>query len=105
MRTLTPDELAQALRQWPQWRHGEARGGTLARRFVFRDFAQAFDFMTRVAAEAEAMDHHPEWRNVYNKVDVVFTTHDAGGLTANDLAMVAACERAAAQVLGAGSSA
>jgi 4a-hydroxytetrahydrobiopterin dehydratase len=95
MATLPADELAQALQRLPLWTHSTDRGGSISRRFVFRDFAQAFAFMTRVAVEAEAADHHPEWRNVYNRVDVVFTTHDAGGLTHKDLHMAEACDRAA----------
>ena len=53
--------------------------------FQFKDFNEAFAFMSRVALMAEKMDHHPEWFNVYNKVDVTLTTHDAGGVTENDI--------------------
>ncbi len=59
----------------------------LAKSFKFADFNAAFAFMTRVALKAEAMDHHPEWFNVYNKVDIVLSTHDAGGLSALDVEM------------------
>ncbi|MEM7490067.1 MAG: 4a-hydroxytetrahydrobiopterin dehydratase [Pseudomonadota bacterium] len=55
--------------------------GALTRQFKFADFSEAWAFMTRVALIAEAMDHHPEWSNVYNRVDIRLTTHDAGGLT------------------------
>ena len=54
---------------------------------VFGDFSRAFGFMTRVAMQAEKLDHHPEWSNVYSKVDIVLTTHDAGGVTELDVAM------------------
>ena len=59
----------------------------IAKSFKFGDFNAAFAFMTRVALKAEAMDHHPEWFNVYNKVDIVLATHDAGGLSALDVEM------------------
>lgn len=59
----------------------------IAKSFKFGDFNAAFAFMTRVALKAEAMDHHPEWFNVYGKIDVVLSTHDAGGLSALDIAM------------------
>ena len=59
----------------------------IAKSFKFADFNAAFAFMTRVALKAEAMDHHPEWFNVYNKVDIVLSTHDAGGLSALDVEM------------------
>ncbi len=55
--------------------------------FKFKDFSEAFAFMTRVALLAQAADHHPEWSNVYNKVSVTLTTHDAGGITAKDVAL------------------
>jgi len=58
--------------------------------FKFKDFAQAWSFMTHIALIAEKMDHHPEWFNVYNKVDITLTTHDAGGVTDRDLKLAAA---------------
>lgn len=62
-------------------------GAAIRKRFEFRDFSQAFGFMTRCALEAEKMDHHPDWSNVYRTVDVTLNTHDAGGVTALDLAL------------------
>jgi len=70
----------------------------LCKSFRFDDFGQAFAFMGRVAEEAERLNHHPEWCNVWNRVDVVLTTHDAGGVTPLDLALARAMDAAAAQV-------
>ena len=61
----------------------------IAKTFTFADFNAAFGFMARAALKAEAMDHHPEWFNVWNKVDVTLSTHDAGGLTALDMELAA----------------
>jgi 4a-hydroxytetrahydrobiopterin dehydratase len=69
----------------PEWTVDQERG-TIRRTFHFPDFAQAFGFMAQMAIVSEKMDHHPEWCNVYNRVDITLTTHDAGGLTARDLA-------------------
>lgn len=83
---ITAEERAAALSVLPEWR--EERGGdALARTFKFADFSEAFAFMTRVALKAEQLDHHPEWFNVYNKVEVTLTTHDAGGITVRDIKM------------------
>lgn len=68
----------------PHWRIMDDRDA-LSRTFTFADFNAAFGFMARVALAAEAADHHPEWRNVYRVVEVVLTTHDAGGLTPKDV--------------------
>lgn len=67
----------------------------MAKQFRFDDFPAAMAFMLRVAFEAEKMDHHPEWSNVYNRVEVRLTTHDAGGLTEKDVALAQAMEKAA----------
>jgi 4a-hydroxytetrahydrobiopterin dehydratase len=67
----------------------------IAKSFRFADFNTAFGFMTRVALLADKMDHHPEWSNVYNKVDVVLTTHDAGGVTEKDVALARFMDEAA----------
>ncbi len=68
------------------WRHDPERDA-ITKSYRFADFARAFGWMTKVALSAEKLDHHPEWRNVYNLVEVVLTTHDAGGLTTLDLRM------------------
>ncbi len=73
-----------ALRELARWTYDEARRG-IARSFRFRDFNEAFAFMTRVALAAEQADHHPEWSNVWNRVDILLTTHSAGGLTQKDV--------------------
>ena len=77
-------ELGSALEGLPGWTYDES-AGAIRRRFVCADFAEAFAFMTRVAAAAEAADHHPDWSNSWNRVDVALTTHSAGGVTARDL--------------------
>lgn len=73
----------------PGWR---VDGAHLKRSFRFRDFSQAWGFMNRVALLAEAQDHHPEWYNVYNKVDIALTTHDAGGLSERDVKLARAID-------------
>jgi 4a-hydroxytetrahydrobiopterin dehydratase len=75
---------ADALAALPNWTHDAARDA-ITRQFKFENFCQAFAFMTQVALHAEKADHHPEWFNVYNRVDILLTTHDAGGLSARDV--------------------
>ena len=82
-------EIKEALAGLPGWHRVEGREA-IAREFRFKDFNAAFGFMSRVALLAEKMDHHPEWFNVYNKVDVTLATHDAGGVTQNDIDMAKA---------------
>ena len=86
MAKLTDAERDEALAALPGWSH-EAERDAIAKSFRFSDFGEAFAFMTRVALEAEKADHHPEWSNVWNKVDIALTTHSAGGLTAKDVAL------------------
>ena len=69
------------------WRRAPGEREAIARTFRFADFNAAFGFMTRVALWADKADHHPEWFNVYNRVEVVLTTHDAGGVTEKDVAL------------------
>ena len=80
---LTGAERHDALRQLPGWSEVEDRDA-IGKTFHFTDFNEAFAFMTRVALRAEKMDHHPEWFNVYNRVEIVLTSHDAGGVTERD---------------------
>ena len=91
---LSEAELAKALAGLPGWR---VENGKLHREWHFADFNAAFGFMTRVALEAERMNHHPEWSNVWNHVVVDLVTHDAGGLTASDVKLAKKMEALAAQ--------
>lgn len=88
LKKLDAKARAAAVKKLKGWK--EVKGGeAIARSFKFKDFNEAFGFMTRVALLADKMDHHPEWFNVYNKVDVTLSTHDAGGVTDNDIKMAA----------------
>ena len=89
---LSPPTLQKWLTRHPDWR---MENDKLCRVFNFPDFQVAFAWMTEVAALAEAMSHHPEWFNVYARVEVMLTTHDAGGVTALDLRMAEDMERLA----------
>ena len=86
---LTDGQIQEELKNLPGW---TVQNGKLHKEFVFKDFTQAFGFMTKAALYAEKMDHHPEWFNVYNKIRVDLMTHDAGGITANDVALAKAFE-------------
>jgi 4a-hydroxytetrahydrobiopterin dehydratase len=88
---LDEAERNDALDGLPDWDYDEARDA-ISRRFTFADFSAAFAFMTRVALLAEKADHHPEWSNVWNRVDIMLTTHDAGGLSHRDIAMAEAID-------------
>ena len=92
---LTGDGRIQALAKLSGWAEVAGRDA-IAKTFVFKDFNEAFGFMSRVALAAEKADHHPEWKNVYKTVEVVLSTHDAGGLTEKDIALATAMERFAA---------
>lgn len=81
---LTESERAEALASIGDWSLVDGRDA-ITRTFRFKDFNAAFGFMSRAALKAEKMDHHPEWFNVYNKVEVTLSTHDAGGLTELDI--------------------
>lgn len=78
----------------PQWQLVNGRDA-ITRTFKFKDFNAAFGFMTRLALVAEKLDHHPEWSNVYNRVEITLSTHDAGGLTERDIALAEAADRIA----------
>ncbi|MDP2667823.1 MAG: 4a-hydroxytetrahydrobiopterin dehydratase [Thermoproteota archaeon] len=79
---LSDDQIKEKLKELQGW---QLVNGKLHKEFQFKDFNQAFGFMTRAALHAEKMDHHPEWFNVYNKLKVDLMTHDAGGITENDV--------------------
>jgi 4a-hydroxytetrahydrobiopterin dehydratase len=87
-----------ALAQLPQWSWAADRDA-IVRTFRFADFSAAWGFMSRVALLAEKLDHHPEWSNVYGRVEVLLTTHDAGGVTERDLAMARFMDAAAGALL------
>ncbi|MGB5092445.1 MAG: 4a-hydroxytetrahydrobiopterin dehydratase [Parvibaculum sp.] len=83
---LTGKARTDALAALPHWREVDGKDA-IFRKYQFADFSEAFAFMTRVALLAEQMNHHPEWFNVYNRVEVTLTTHDAAGVSLNDIAM------------------
>ncbi|MBB4041294.1 4a-hydroxytetrahydrobiopterin dehydratase [Microvirga flocculans] len=95
MPRLTDAERSELLPALEGWALVEGRDA-LRKTFVFDDFNAAFGWMTRVALAAEAMNHHPEWFNVYNKVDVTLSTHDAKGLTRRDIELAQRMDRLAA---------
>jgi 4a-hydroxytetrahydrobiopterin dehydratase len=95
--SIMVDKLGEPERQaavagLSDWTYDAGRSA-ITRDFKFRDFSEAFAFMTRVALLAESASHHPEWSNVYNKVTITLTTHDAGGLTRNDTELAAKIDR------------
>jgi 4a-hydroxytetrahydrobiopterin dehydratase len=92
MQKLSDSELRDALSALPEWRVVD---GKLHREYKFADFVHAFGFMTTAALAIEKMNHHPEWFNVYNKVRVDLTTHDAGGITAKDVELAGLLDRTA----------
>ena len=88
---LSETERAEALDGLPDWDYDEGRDA-IRRQVVFTDFAEAFGFMAQVAILAERADHHPEWSNVWNRVDILLTTHDAGGLSERDVELAQAID-------------
>jgi 4a-hydroxytetrahydrobiopterin dehydratase len=82
------------LAQLPGWDPVEARDA-IQKPFKFKNFSQAWGFMSRVALAAEAMNHHPEWSNIYNRVEIVLTTHDCGGLSERDIQLAQKIEELA----------
>ena len=88
---LTEGHRNESLAAIPDWSY-DADRDAITRRFTFDDFNQAFGFMTRIALIAEKADHHPEWSNVWNRVDILLTTHDADGLSQRDIAMAHAID-------------
>ena len=88
---LSGERRKQALAKLAGWVEVAGRDA-IAKTFVFKDFNEAFGFMSRAALVAEKHDHHPEWKNVYKTVEVVLSTHDAGGVTAKDIALAEAMD-------------
>ena len=97
MAVLSESERVEALEALDGWRYDETRNG-IARSFRFADFGEAFAFMTRVALEAEKADHHPDWSNVWNRVDILLSTHSDGGVTGKDLALARHINRIAGEL-------
>jgi 4a-hydroxytetrahydrobiopterin dehydratase len=95
-RRLTAEARTAALQELPGWADVDGRDA-ISRVFTFKNFNEAFGFMTRVAMVAEKNDHHPEWRNVYKTVEVTLATHDAGGLTTLDIDLARAMNAMARQ--------
>ena len=91
VRKLDETERSALLARFPEWTHEPSRDA-ITRQFKFDDFARAFGFMASIAIIAEKMDHHPEWSNVYNRVDILLTTHDADGLSERDAKLAEAIE-------------
>ncbi|HET9429400.1 MAG TPA: 4a-hydroxytetrahydrobiopterin dehydratase [Allosphingosinicella sp.] len=94
MAKLTDEERAEALGGLPGWTYDDARSG-IAKSFRFADFGEAFGFMARVALAAEKADHHPDWSNSWNRVDILLTTHSEGGVTGNDIGLARLIDAAA----------
>jgi len=91
MKKFTPDEIETHLAALKDWRKTQGRDA-IEKTFTFTDFSAAFGFMSRAALKAEQMNHHPEWFNVWNKVEVTLATHDADGLTELDFKLAAAMD-------------
>lgn len=93
MTPLDAESLKRHLAGLPGWTHHADRGA-ISRSFRFANFAEAFGFMAQMAAVSERLDHHPEWFNVYNRVEVTLTTHDADGLSERDITWAKAADGA-----------
>ena len=91
-------DLDSVLAKLPGWKKADEDRDAVCRTFKFGDFVTAFGFMSAIAIESEKADHHPEWFNVYNKVDVTLTTHDAGGVTERDIALARKMDALAAKL-------
>jgi 4a-hydroxytetrahydrobiopterin dehydratase len=89
---LTEAEITAALARLPGWARLDGRSA-IAKKFEFADFNEAWGFMSRVALLAESQNHHPEWSNVWNRVEITLSTHDAGGLSARDVKLAEAIEK------------
>jgi 4a-hydroxytetrahydrobiopterin dehydratase len=98
MQKLSTEQVQAALAALPGWKR-HVRREAIRRQYVFADFPEAFAFMTQIALVAEKRNHHPEWSNVYNKVDITLTTHDAEGVTQRDLDLARYADKVHAQFL------
>lgn len=96
---LPPNDLEQMLHDLPQWRIA-TDGAALSRDYLFQTFSQAFGFMTQAALHAERLNHHPDWSNIYNRVHVRLSTHEAGGITVRDVQLARIMEHIAQQPFG-----
>jgi 4a-hydroxytetrahydrobiopterin dehydratase len=96
VRTLDPGERQAARTELPRWQLVDGRDA-ISRTFKFADFSAAFGFMSRVALAAEKLDHHPEWMNVWNRVEITLSTHDAGGLTERDVRLARIIDKLAGE--------
>ena len=92
MAKLNPEEIQKALPSIALWSFSDERGGVIRQTFTFPDFKKAFGFMSKMADFSESIDHHPEWFNVWNRVEILLTTHDAGGLSERDISMARAID-------------
>jgi 4a-hydroxytetrahydrobiopterin dehydratase len=101
MAVLEEADRSERLARLAGWRY-DAEARAIARTYRFRDFSEAFGFMTRAALAAEKADHHPDWSNSWNRVEIALTTHSAGGVTERDLALAAAMDAIAASLAQAG---
>ena len=97
MQKLSETEVAAEMKNLPHWSL-DSSVGAISREYVFKDFIQAFGFMTQIAIASEKGNHHPEWSNVYQRVRITWTTHDANGLTMNDIGMAQFCDTAFASM-------
>ena len=91
IKKLTKTEVTQKLKRLSGWKMVKGRNA-ITKTFKFKDFMQAFGWMTAMAIYAEKKDHHPEWFNVYNRVEVTLATHDCGGISTNDIEMAEAMD-------------
>lgn len=96
MKTLSADERSGLGEKLPEWTLVQGRDA-ITRSFALKDFSAAFGMMSRIALVAERMDHHPEWSNVWNRLEITLSTHDAGGLTQRDVALAEAIDAIAAE--------
>ena len=91
MPKLTGEDRKKALESLPGWSEAEGRDA-IRKEFKFKNFDEAFGFMARVAVAAEKMDHHPDWSNVYNRVDITLSSHDIGGVSERDIELATTIE-------------